>query len=56
MIKISHNNKLYLISKDKIKFVLERLASRKISEPEIIELMEKYNLIDEDFLENISKI
>lgn len=56
MIKITYNNKLYTISKDKIKFILEKLASREISEPEIIELLKEYNLMDEDFLENISKI
>lgn len=56
MIKISYKNKLYKIQKDKLLYVLSRLKSENVKESEIEELMEKYKLYDEYFLENINKL
>ena len=56
MIKISFNNKIYMIDKDKLKFVLTKLNNGKVNDSEILELMNKYHLYDEYFLENINKL
>ncbi|MBQ4646910.1 MAG: hypothetical protein IJB79_06145 [Candidatus Gastranaerophilales bacterium] len=55
-IKITYNNKTYNINKEKLMFVLKKLKSNDIKEEEIGELLEKYSLLDEYFLENINKI
>lgn len=56
MIKIVYKNREYSIQKDKIIFVLSKLQKKKIQESEILDLMCKYKLFDEIFLENINKI
>ena len=56
MIKIVFKKKEYFIEKDKIMFILSKLHDEKIAENMIIDLMKKYQLFDEDFLENINKI
>ena len=56
MIKIVYKNKEYLIQKDKVIFVLSHLQNAKIKEEEIFDLMKKFQLYDENFLENINKI
>ena len=56
MIKIVFKDKEYLISKDKVIFILEKLFCSKVCEEEIIDLMKKYQLFDEIFLENVNKI
>ena len=56
MIKISYNNKEYNINKDKLIFVLSKLKNDNVIEEEIENLLIKFQLMDEDFLENINKI
>ena len=56
MIETTYKNKTYKIDKKKLMLVLEKLANKEISEQEIIELMEKYNLMDEYFLENVNSL
>ena len=56
MIRIVYKNKEYLIKRDRIMFVLSKLHNKNINENKIIELMEKYRLFDESFLENVNKI
>ena len=53
MIKISFNNKIYKIDKDKLLYVLSKLESKDVKEDEIEKLLNKYKLYDEYFLENI---
>lgn len=53
MIKILHNNKEYLIDKEKLKFVLEKLNGSKVSDDEVFELMKKFCLYQEDFLDTL---
>ena len=55
MIKISFNNKIYKIDKDKLLYVLSKLESKDVKEDEIEKLLNKYKLYDEYFLENILK-
>ncbi len=56
MIKIYHNNKVYSINKSKLIFVLSKLEDRKISELEIDEILKKFNLLDDEFLESVLKL
>lgn len=56
MIKIIHNKKVYYIEKQKILYTLKKIINADVKEEEIRELMKKYHLYDEYFLENISKI
>ena len=56
MIEITYNNKLYHIQKEKLTFVLEKLKGSKVNENEIKELMKKFELYDEHFLEHVNKI
>ena len=53
MIKIIHKKKEYLIKKEKIIFILSKIANKKIKEKEIEILMEKYHLLDDYFLKNL---
>ena len=56
MIKISFNNKEYFIDKEKLKFILEKLNGSKVSDDEVLNLMKKFCLYDECFLEKLNKI
>ena len=56
MVKIFFNNKEYIIEKEKIKFILSRLYDSEINDNDILVLMEKFQLFDEDFLNNLDKI
>ena len=55
-IEIKYNDKVYLIDKNKLLYVLSKLKNTKIKESEIESLMEKYKLYDEYFLKNINKL
>lgn len=54
MIKVLYNGKEYLIDKDKLLFVLEKLNGSKVSDDEVFELMEKFCLLDEGFLDEVN--
>ena len=56
MIKIKLNNTEYTVDKTKLIFILNRLTDRKISEPEILDLLERFHLLDKDFLESIKEL
>lgn len=56
MIKITLNDKEYLINKKKLKFVLEKLKGSTVSDNEIFAVMKKFYLYDEYFLKNLNKI
>ena len=56
MIKINHNNIIYTINKEKLIFILSKLASKDIKESEITLLMKEYKLFDEYFLKTLNKI
>lgn len=55
-IKINHNNIIYTINKEKLIFILSKLASKDIKESEITLLMKEYKLFDEYFLKTLNKI
>jgi len=58
-IKITHQKREYALSFEKIIRVLNILENKKlynIKEEEIMQLMKKYNLFDNIFLENINNI
>lgn len=54
MIKVLYNGKEYSIDKDKLLFVLEKLNGSKVSDDEVFELMEKFCLLDEGFLDEVN--
>ena len=56
MINITLNNKDYSIDKEKLLFVLSRIKEDEVKDEEIMELMEKYCLMDESFLKNVNKL
>ena len=56
MIKIYHNNKIYHIKKSKLIFILTKLKNRQISELEVETILEKFKLLNDEFLENAEKL
>ena len=56
MIKISHNNKVYHIQKEKLSYILEKLNKAKVNKDEVEELMRKFCLMDEYFLKHINEL
>ncbi len=56
MIKISYNDKVYHIQKEKLSYVLEKLNGAKVDESEFLEAMEKFYLMDEYFLEHVNEL
>ena len=58
-IHIMHQNKVYVLDKDKVLFVLNALQNKKIkkiSNAEIEKMFADFGLNDEYFLENINKL
>ena len=56
MIKISYNDKVYHIQKEKLSHVLEKLNGAKVCEDEFLSTMEKFCLMDEYFLEHVNEL
>lgn len=57
-IEITHDCKEFKVSKAKILFVLNKLTNKKLEnlkESELLSLMKKFSLMDEYFLEKLSK-
>ena len=56
MIKISYNDKVYHIQKEKLSHVLEKLNGTKVNEDKFLEAMEKFHLLDEYFLKHVNEL
>ena len=56
MLTVEFENKKYFLEKNKLIYILEKLEQKEVKEENIEELMNKYNLYDEEFLENINKL
>ena len=56
MIKVAFKNKVYHIKKEKLSYVLEKLNGSKVNEEEFLNLMERFCLMDEYFLEHINEL
>lgn len=58
IIKIEFEGKIYEIYKENVDYILSKLENppKKHSKKEIIKTMEKYQLLNVDFLNNINKL
>ena len=56
MLTVEFENKKYFLEKNKLIYILEKLEQKEVKEENIEELMNKYSLYDEEFLENINKL
>lgn len=53
-VEIKYKDKIYSIDIESVEYVLSKLNCEKHKEDEITDLLEKYSLLDESFLENIN--